>query len=136
MTETATVTRIDGDIATLACGDSAGCASCAAHGICGGAGDRSFEAWNRSGIELSEGDRVEILLPTGKTIGSAFMVMIFPLLLFFVFFYAAQLFIPNPGEGVRVLFGLVGIAAGFGLNFILNRKQNRKNMPVITGKLS
>jgi len=135
MTEKATIIKINDDIITLACGDSAGCGSCAAHGICGGAEERNFEAWNADSLELEEGNRVEVLLPTGKTIGSAFMVMIFPLLLFFLFFYAAGLLIDNPGEGIRVLFGLAGIAAGFGFNFLINRKQNKKRMPVITKKL-
>ena len=136
MTEKATVKKIENDIATLVCGDTAGCGSCAAHGICGGASERSFEAWNKSGLELNEGDKVEVLLPTGRTIGSAFMVMIFPLLLFFVFFYAAPVIIRDAAEGLRVLFGVIGIAAGFGINFLLNRKQNRRNMPLIIRKIA
>ncbi|MBI9107090.1 MAG: SoxR reducing system RseC family protein [Spirochaetales bacterium] len=135
MIEKATVITINNDIVSLACGDSAGCGECAAHGICGGAQDRKFDAWNASKIDLNTGDRVEVLLPTGKTIGSAFMVMIFPLLLFFLFFYAATLVIENPSEGVQVLFGLIGIAVGFGLNFLLNRNPKKKSMPEIIRKL-
>jgi positive regulator of sigma E activity len=135
MTEKATIINIKDDIITLACADSAGCGSCAAHGICGGTEDRNFDAWNAGKLELEVGNRVEVLLPTGKTIGSAFMVMIFPLLLFFLFFYAATLIIENPGEGIQVIFGLAGIAVGFSLNFLLNRNPKKKSMPEVVKKL-
>lgn len=134
MLEKATVIKIDEDIATLVCGDSAGCQSCAAHGFCGGAGEKSFEAANINNFELEPGNSVEVLLPTGRTIGSAFMVMIFPLLLFVLFFYGAGFIIENAGEGIQVLGGLIGIAAGFGFNFLKNRTPNKKNMPQIVRK--
>ena len=136
MTEKATITEINDEIATLSCGDASGCTSCAAHGVCGGGEERKFDAWNANKLDLQIGDKVEVLLPTGKTIGSAFMVMIFPLLLFFLLFYAAGKFLDNPGEGIQVLFGLAGIAAGFGFNFLLNRKPRKNSMPEITKKLN
>ena len=135
MLEKATVLRIDDDVITLACGDSEGCSSCAAHGFCS-AGEKTFEAWNRKGFNMAQGSVVEVYLPTGKTIGAAFMVMIFPLILFFILFKAAGVFLNDPGEGARVLFGLIGIAAGFGINFLLNRRNEKRNMPVVTGVLS
>lgn len=135
MLEKATVIKINDDTATLVCGDSAGCQSCAAHGFCGGAGEKSFEASNINNLNLEPGNSVEVLLPTGKTIGSAFMVMIFPLLLFVLFFYGAGIIIENAGEGIQVLGGLVGIAAGFGFNFLKNRTPKKKDMPEIIRKL-
>ena len=84
---------------------------------------------------LEPGNKVEVLLPTGKTIGSAFMVMIFPLILFFAFFYGTKLIFNDAGEGLQVLGGLTGIAAGFGINFLINRNPNKKSMPEITRKL-
>jgi len=135
MLEKATVIKVDDDIITLACGDSEGCSSCAAHGFCGGVNDKTFEAWNAKKIELAPGSRVEVNLPTGKTIGSAFMVMIFPLLLFFVFFYAVKMLFGNPGEGLQVVGGLIGIASGFGINFLLNRNPKKKDLPEIIKKL-
>ena len=135
MLEKATVIKTNDKIITLACGDSEGCQSCAAHGFCGGVNDKTFEAWNLHDLELEPGSSVEVNLPTGKTIGAAFMVMIFPLILFFLFFYGAGRLFGNPGEGIQVIGGLVGIAAGFGINFVINRKPNKKNMPEITRKL-
>ena len=136
MLEKATVINIKNDIITLACGDSEGCQSCAAHGICGGVNDKTFEAYNSESLELEAGDRVEVLLPTGKTIRAAFMVMIFPLLLFFVFFFGAGRLIDSPSEGIQVLFGIAGIAAGFGINFLTNRKTSKKSMPLVMRKLT
>ena len=64
------------------------------------------------------------------------MVMIFPLLLFFVFYFAAGFVLTAPAEGIQVVFGLAGIAAGFGINFLLNRKTDRKKLPEIINKIS
>lgn len=135
MLEKARVIKIDDDVVSLACSDGEGCSSCAAHGICGGVNDRTFEAVNSDRLELAPGDTVEVLLPTGKTIKAAFMVMIFPLLLFFVFFYGAGRLIESAGEGIQVLFGVAGIAAGIGINFLSNSKSRKKGMPEITRKL-
>ena len=135
MLEKATVISIDDKIVTLACNDSEGCKSCAAHGICGGTNDKSFQAWNSNGYELEPGSNVEVNLPTGKTIGAAFMVMILPSLLFFLFYFGTGYLLETPQEGFQVLGGLVGIAAGFGLNFLINRKPNKKSMPEITRML-
>lgn len=135
MLEKATVIKIENDVITLACGDSEGCQSCAAHGFCGGVNDKTFDASNLHEYILEPGNTVEVLLPTGKTIGSAFMVMIFPLILFFAFFYGTGFIISSAGEGIQVLGGLIGIAAGFGINFLINRNPNNKNMPEITRKL-
>jgi positive regulator of sigma E activity len=135
MIEKATVIKIENDIITLACGDSEGCQACAAHGFCGGVSDRTFEAVNLHKFELEPGSIVEVLLPTGKTIGSAFMVMIFPLILFFAFFYGTKILFSESGEGIQVLGGLIGIAAGFGINFLLNRNPAKRSMPEITKKL-
>lgn len=135
MTETATIIKINNDIATLVCSDSSACTSCEAHSICGGVGDRTFDAWNANNLDLKVGNKVEFLLPTGKTIGSAFMVLIFPLLMFFAFFYASELLLESPGEGIKVLFGLGGISAGYGFNVLINRKPKKKSMPEIIKKL-
>ncbi len=135
MLETATVIKINNNTVTLTCSDSEHCNSCAAHGVCGGTQDKTFEAWNSQGFDLEKGGRVEVYLPTGKTIGAAFMVMIFPLLMFFAGFYGVSIFFPEPIEGVRVLAGVIGIAAGFGINFLINKKPSKKNMPQITRKI-
>ena len=135
MVEKAKVIKIDNDIVSLVCSDSESCESCAAHGFCGGVNDKSFEAVNSQGLELEPGDSVEVLLPTAKTIRAAFMVMIFPLLLFFLFFFGAGQLLETPSEGIQVLAGVAGIAAGFGLNFITNKKSGRKGMPDIIRKL-
>lgn len=133
MLEEATVIDIKNDIITLACSDTEGCKSCAASGLCT-AGQKTFEAHNSRNLDLEPGSRVEVELPTGKTIGSAFMVMIFPLLLFFLFFFISGKILTNPAEGIQVLFGLAGIAAGFGITFITGKLSGKKAMPEITGK--
>lgn len=135
MIEKAKVIKINNNIATLACPDSENCGSCSAHGICGGAKDRKFNALKPDRMELSDGDTVEILLPTGKTIGAAFMVMIFPLALFIIFFFLTGKIIENSTEGVKVLGGLIGLAAGFIVNLLLNKNPGKSTLPRIIKKV-
>lgn len=131
----AKVVSFNNETAQLSCPDSKGCGSCSAHGICGGAKDRSFNAYSPEITQLKKGDTVEVLLPTGKTIGAAFMVMIFPLILFFVFFIATKMLLKSPPDWLSVLAGTIGIAIGFIINFLKNLTQKKSSLPRIIKKI-
>ena len=99
-----------------------------------GVKERNFHADNPGNLVLKQGDFVEIYLPPGKTILSAFMVFIFPLILFPLFYFAADLVFPEAGEGIKALAGLGGIAAGFvstALFSSFRKKRGRDTLPVI-----
>lgn len=129
MVETAIVTKIDGDIVTMGCGPNEGCSSCSSS-FCS-ADKRSFEASNPDRLDLSEGDTVDVYLAPGKTVAAGFLVLIVPLLLFAAGYLLAGRMIQDATEGIRAIFGLVGIALGFTMSFSYSKKRKTASMPVI-----
>ena len=132
MTEQATVIEIHGEKVTVGCITSA-CAACQSKGACQ-AKESKYEALNRKGIELNPGDKVNVYLPPAKTIGAAFGIMIFPLLLFVAGYLLGSRVFGIVSEGINVIFGLMGLAAGFGANFLMSAVLKRNSFPLITGK--
>jgi positive regulator of sigma E activity len=85
---------------------------------------------------LAAGDYVEIYIPPGKTVISAFTVLLFPLLMFPVFYLAAG-YMPGPKlpESLKGLAGLGGVVFGFLVNVIIavaQRRRGREWNPEIT----
>ncbi len=133
MTEVSTVLSASEDQAELSC-TAEGCASCAGNSFCN-IKARTYTALNPRGISIVPGDVVEVNLPPGKTILSGFMVLLFPLILFFVGFGAVGLVHEGAGEGMKALGGFLGLAAGFGISYLFGRAVKRKYMPVIERKM-
>lgn len=131
MKETATVMKIENERLTLGCIETESCASCGAHGLCN-VNARTFEAKNPQGLALKTGDKVEIYMPSGKTVGTAFLVLIVPLLLFILFFQLAGTLLGWESEGMRALAGIAGMASGFLISFLYSRGKHKKDLPVIT----
>lgn len=131
MTEQGKITDINGEEIILSCSSlSGGCKSCSGNSFCSTNG-KVFSAFNGENISLKSGDTVEIYLPPGQTIFAGFMVLIFPLLSFIVFYVAgSRLF--NGNEGMGVLSGILGLAAGFYITYWYNKISKQKNTPQIT----
>ena len=131
MTETGRVARITEGIVVVECNENPDCHSCT---LCDkGDNGRSMQAIDRSGVSLSQGDLVEVYLPPAKVIKASFVVLIFPLILFMLFYYATSRFFPAVHEAVPVLSGFVGMAVGFALNVLFRSKT--RDLPIITRKL-
>jgi len=131
MIEKGKILNIKDKTVTLSCADlSGGCKSCKASSFCSVA-NHTFNAVNRKNIDLKSGDLVEIHLPTGRTIFSGFMVLIFPLILFIIFYLAgSHLF--SLGEGISTFLGISGLAVGFGITAFYNKINKLQNTPNIT----
>ena len=84
---------------------------------------RTFQAAFASDVRVKVGDDVEIFMPPSKAIGAGFLVLIFPLLVF-IGVYLAFGFLEN--EAAQVGAGLGGLAAGFGLVFLIGRRQTHE----------
>ena len=93
-----------------------------------------FAVRNPGALRLSIGDRVEYFVAPAKAIEAGFFVLIVPILIFFLFYFFTGLLWPDAGETAKVLAGVGGIAAGFGLNFAL--KSRIREYPEITRILS
>ncbi|MEA1911226.1 MAG: SoxR reducing system RseC family protein [Spirochaetota bacterium] len=131
MTEQGKITDINGEEIILSCSSlSGGCQKCKASSFCSTDG-KIFSAINGIDIDLKQGDTVEIYMPTGQTIFAGFMVLIFPLLSFILFFITGS-WLSNGSEGLGILSGILGLAAGFGITFYYNKINKRKNTPRIT----
>lgn len=136
MIEPARVKSLRGERVVLACGDAEGCKTCAGKGFCS-VQERTYEAVVNEGLDLEVGDSVQVHLPGGQTVFSAFLVMIVPLLLFMAGFLGAGKLLGIEGEGVKTLFGLAGLAGGFLLSFIYSRarSQGDRGMPRVVARL-
>jgi positive regulator of sigma E activity len=132
MTEQGTVVGIDGKIITLRCREEAKCQSCTS-GLCGARRGRTITAVNRARFPLTEGDEVSVYVPTGKTIAAGFMVLIFPLLVFALFYFLSGPVIGIESEGLSVLAGFIGMVLGFLVTFVLGKIRKERDMPEILG---
>ena len=132
MTETAIVQEIRGNKVSLIVIKGEDCKSCSGHG-CKVEG-KEFTALNSIGIDLSVGDTVKVYLPPGKAILASFMILIFPLVLFILFYTLFGRIFGIESEGVKALFGVAGLASGFGLSFLLRTKRGDEDLPEIMRK--
>ncbi len=134
MIEQGKIVTIQDETVTLSCSAlSGGCKSCKANSFCSVNG-HTFDAINRGKLNLKSGDLVEIYLPTGRTLFSGFMVLIFPLILFIIFFLTGSVLL-KLGDGPSTAFGIGGLAAGFAITAVYNKVSRIKNTPRITKRL-
>lgn len=129
MIETATVVDVRDDVVTVSCGADA-CKSCTTS-FCGAKG-RSFPAINETGAVLAKDDEVTVYAPPGRTVFAAFVVLILPLVLFVGGYFAIGAIAPSAGDGARILGGIVGLVAGFGVATIFGRARRAQNLPRVT----
>ena len=129
MIENGTVVQIEDSIVTLRAVDQEKCKSCS--GSFCQVKEKLIKARNRSSLPIAEGDLVEIFLPTGKTIFAGFMILIFPLILFALFYMLSKTLPGFQTEGRQVLAGLVGLSSGFGISYLLFRLNRNPEMPEI-----
>jgi positive regulator of sigma E activity len=134
MTEKAKVLEVHGHQVELGFCDNEACKSCAGS-ICK-VEDKRYRAVNEKGIRLEEGDLVDVFIEPGKTLLASFMLLIFPLVLFFVCYLLGEVLLGIASEGGRVLLGLGGLALGFGINLYVGRlRRGRETLPKIIRKL-
>ena len=92
--------------------------------------ERLFAARNSQSLSIKIGDRVEYFIAPGKAIKAGFLVLIVPMLVFFLFYYLTGVLWPKAGETTKVLVGIGGIVMGFVMNFVLKNKT--REYPEIT----
>jgi positive regulator of sigma E activity len=131
MTVQATVEKVKGQEVTVKYCQNADCGTCAAcsHGF--KQKDVVVKASNAQRLPLAEGDTVEIFLSPWKAIKAGFLVLIFPLIMFFPPYVLASTTLGIQDETVRILFGLAGIILGFLVNLILKKTSGGSDLPEI-----
>jgi positive regulator of sigma E activity len=128
MKEIATVLHINNDIITVQCGEQENCKSCSSM-FCKASKGRVFEALNIKEIPLHENDNVEVYMDPGKTVKAGFVILILPLLLFFLLYLIGGLLFST--EGIKILFGTAGLLLGFGAAYLWGKRVRNKEMPII-----
>lgn len=94
-----------------ACGGN--CSSCA------GCATKPIEKWIENTLDVNCGDKVTVKTSSNKILFSAFMLYIFPLILFFVFYIIFNIFLSE------VISLVIGVLAFF-LSFIVAKKYGNK----------
>jgi len=155
MTEQGIVKKVEGQLVWISGEQCAGCEREFHCGSCG-SGDGSSEQTRRSdhheltifgtrrerlfavrnpqSLTLKAGDRVEYFIAPGKAIKAGFLVLIVPILAFFLFYYLTGILWRDAGETAKVLAGVGGIVMGFAMNFALRNKT--REYPEITRVMS
>jgi len=109
------------------------CSSAACQGCKGGlfcnTKKRVFDVSNIDGLAIEKGDRVEIHLKTGRTIGGTLLTLIAPLLLFPLGYYTAKSL--GAGEGICTLIALGSIALGFVGAWIYFKVNEHSYLPTV-----
>jgi positive regulator of sigma E activity len=99
-------------------------------GIFSNSKERLFAVRNPRSLAVKNGDRVEYFIAPAKAIKAGFLVLIVPILAFFLFYYLTGVLWTDAVESAKVLFGVGGIAVSFALNFAFNKKT--REYPEIT----
>ncbi len=137
MTETAKITKIEGNLVTVFCGNGAGSAaagsadSCA---TCGGASclmkSRPYTARNSRGLDLKPGDEVEISVAPSRAVVAAIVVLGIPVASFALCWTVAmRLFV---GELVPALAGFCGLVIGILPALVWKRFRRFDDMPEVS----
>lgn len=129
MTETATVKSVGTDTVSVVCKTAESCKGCS--GLFCSADAHEIRTANPSALTVTPGDVVVIDIPPGRTVFQGFIVLILPLILFIVSFFIGGKVYPSASEAVKVLFGLFGLAAGFGFSFLYGKFRKDQSRPVI-----
>lgn len=132
MTEKGIITEITGKRIKLSFIDQENCVSCGSK-FCT-IKNKHFFASNPKDLPLDLGDTVEVNVGTSGAVSASFLILIVPLILFVVFFLLSGALLHIQGEGLRALFGVGGLGAGFLVSFFIGKgKKNR--LPEITGRI-
>jgi positive regulator of sigma E activity len=155
MTEQGIVKKVEGELVRISGDDCTGCDHGTHCGSCGpsvparenhstgGHGElslfgtrreRSFTVRNTQAFDLAPGDRVEYFIAPSKAIKAGFFVLMFPILVFFLFYFLTGVIWTGAGETAKVLAGVGGIILGFLMNFVL--KKRIREFPEITKVVS
>ena len=132
MIEIARVLRTEGETVYLACDDSA-CEACPASKAFCNPKTREFTAANSKRLDLRPTQMVEVFVHPGKAIWAGFTVLMLPLLLFAGGYFLGAQLLGSGNELASVVFGLFGLAVGFGLSYVYHRMRRGKDMPEILG---
>jgi sigma-E factor negative regulatory protein RseC len=143
--EIATIVDTEGDTALVETQRTTTCGSCSANKACGTAvlskviGNRTTQVRAINTLGVMPGDKVVIGIQEQALIKGSFAVYAVPLILMFAGALLGEIFSRAQGnqhEGIVILFGLIGLLAGFSWvkRFSRRIRSDSKYQPVILRK--
>lgn len=132
MKERATVNKVEGKYVSVAIAMHDGCASCINNSCKNGRSD--LRAYNRHGLEIAEGDEVEIEIAGAEQARGALWVLGLPVVALFLGYGLGRAIFPASGEGpaVAAAGGLFALALAVGL--LVQKGRQNDSLPVVTRK--
>lgn len=128
-----TVKKIEGKLISVGIEMHEGCESCM-NGACK-TGRSALQAYNRKGLDVVEGDMVEIEVPGMEQARGAFWVLGLPLVALFAGYGVGVLLFPGRGEGPAVagagLFFALALAGGV----LVQKGRKLDSLPVVLRKV-
>lgn len=130
MKQKVTVFENKGEEIIVGC-DKSACQGCHGSMFCTRK-ENLFEALNPDNIELKKGDKAEIEMPSGKTMKSIVVSLVFPLLMFFPGYFIGRSISDN--ELVMLLFAVLSMGLGFGIAALFFRNRKKEYTPYVIRK--
>lgn len=130
MTELGTVTEIKDRLLSVQLEENEGCAACS-NSSCKDK-RQSIKVYNRDGLDVREGDRVEVEVQGRAQLSGAFWVLGMPLALLVGGYVAGRSLFPGTDEGPAALCGIAGLAIGMAVGFFIQKGKRIESLPVAT----
>ena len=128
MKQNATVLDKKGNEIIVGC-DKNLCEGCHASMFCTNK-NNSFEVLNPKGLDVKKGEKVEIDMPSKRTLNAVFLSLGLPLILFIPGYFVGKLFTQN--ELILLLWGVGFMALGFLFSTLFFRKKKKEYSPTIS----
>jgi len=129
MRETGTIKAIEGKIVRVAIAMHDGCESCI-NGACK-AGRSDLKVLNSKGIQLSEGDSVEIEVSGAEQAKGAFWVLGLPLAALFAGYGLGRILFPQTTEGPAVASAGILFALSLAIGVVVQKARAQDSLPVV-----
>ncbi len=129
MRETGTIKAIEGKIVRVAIAMHDGCESCI-NGACK-AGRSDLKVLNSKGIQLSEGDNVEIEVSGTEQAKGAFWVLGLPLAALFVGYGLGRILFPQTTEAPAVASAGILFALTLAIGVVVQKARAQDSLPVV-----
>ena len=130
MMELGTVTEIKDRLLSVQLEENEGCAACS-NSSCKDK-RQSIKVYNRDGLDIREGDRVEVEVQGRAQLSGAFWVLGMPLALLVGGYVAGRALFPGADEGPAALCGIAGLAIGMAVGVLIQKGKRIESLPVVT----
>jgi len=132
MKESGVVKKIDGKLVSVGIAMHDGCESCMNNGC--KTGRSALQAYNPKGLDIVEGDMVEIEVPGIEQAKGAFWVLGLPLVALFAGYGLGRLLFPTTTEGPAVAAAGIMFLLALAVGMLVQKGRKYESLPVVTRK--